>query len=293
MDKDSIIKDICYDKSGYSSIQKTYIDAKEKEPSITLKNVKDWFSKNLEKTTQLKGYNSYINNEAFEEFQIDLAFFKAGELDPALIIIDTFSKYATVIPMKGKTPLDIITGIMEGFVKMGGKPKILYSDNEGAFNSKLFREYCDGEKIKSITTRTHAWVAERFIRTLKNMINKRIENNTKSWKDVLYEVLLTYNNKDIHSSMGMTPAQAKLKENTLQVKLNLELHRVHTRRYPDVNIDDEVKLYKKKDIFDKENKSVWLKTKHKVENITQSHGQKYYHLEGHSKPYLRHELLKL
>ena len=48
--------------------------------------------------------------------------------------------------MKGKTPLDIITGIMEGIVKMGGKPKILYSDNEGAFNSKLFREYCDGEK---------------------------------------------------------------------------------------------------------------------------------------------------
>ena len=91
----------------------------------------------------------------------------------------------------------------------------------------------------------------------------------------------------------MTPAQAKLKENTLQVKLNLELHRVHTRRYPDVNIDDEVKLYKKKDIFDKENKSVWLKTKHKVESISQSHGQKYYHLEGHTKPYLRHELLKI
>ena len=84
------------------------------------------FLKIQKKTTQLKGYNSYINNEAFEEFQIDLAFFKAGELDPALIIIDTFSKYATVIPMKGKTPLDIITGIMEGIVKMGGKPKILY-----------------------------------------------------------------------------------------------------------------------------------------------------------------------
>ena len=126
MNKNDIIKSIYYDRAGYSSIQKTYNDAKEKEPSITLKNVKDWFSKNLEKTTQLKGYNSYINNEAFEEFQIDLAFFKAGELDPALIIIDTFSKYATVVPMKGKTPLDIITGIMEGIVKMGGKSQIIF-----------------------------------------------------------------------------------------------------------------------------------------------------------------------
>ena len=60
-----------------------------------------------------------------------------------------------------------------------------------------------------------------------------------------------------------------------------------------MNIDDEVELYKKTYIFDKENKSVWLKTKHKVESISQSHGQKYYHLEGHTKPYLRHELLKI
>ena len=51
--------------------------------------------------------------------------------------------------------------------------------------------------------------------------------------------------------------------------------------------------YIKKDIFEKENKSVWLTTKHKVENITESHGQKYYHLENHNKPYLRHELLKV
>jgi hypothetical protein len=55
MDKNDIIKSIYYDRAGYSSIQKTYNDAKEKEPSITLKNVKDWFSKKLEKTTQLKG----------------------------------------------------------------------------------------------------------------------------------------------------------------------------------------------------------------------------------------------
>ncbi len=47
MNKNDIIKSIYYDRSGYSSIQKTYNDAKEKEPSITLKNVKDWFSKNL------------------------------------------------------------------------------------------------------------------------------------------------------------------------------------------------------------------------------------------------------
>ena len=293
MDKDTIIKNIYYDKAGYGSIQKTYKEAKDKESSITLKNVKDWFQKNIERTKQLKGYNSFINNEAFEEFQVDIAFFKAGELEPVLVMIDIFSKYATAIPIASKTPPDVIAGIMEGIVKMGGKPKMIYSDNEGALNSNLFKNYCESENIKSITTRSHAWVAERFIRTLKDMINKRIKNNDKSWKEVIFEVLLTYNNKEVHSATGMTPAKAKLKENTLQVKLNLELHRVSKRKYPDINVGDEVKLYKKKDKFDKENKSVWLTTKHKIERITESYGQKYYHITGHRKPYLRHEILKV
>ena len=117
------------------------------------------------------------------------------------------------------------------------------------------------------------------------MINLRIKHNNKSWKDVLFEVLLTYNNREVHSSTGMTPKEAALKQNTLQVKLNLELHRVSKRKYPDINVDDEVKLYKKKDKFDKENKSVWLPTKHKVALITESFGQKYYHITGHRKPF--------
>ena len=293
MDKDTIIKNIYYDRAGYGSIQKTYKEARDKESSITLKNVKYWFQKNIERTKQLKGYSSFINNEAFEEFQVYIAFFKAGELEPVLVMIDIFSKYATAIPIASKTPPDVIAGIMEGLVKMGGKSKMIYSDNEGALNSNLFKNYCDSENIKSITTRSHAWVAERFIRTLKDMINKRIKNNDKSWKEVIFEVLLTYNNKEVHSATGMTPAKAKLKENTLQVKLNLELHRVSKRKYPDINVGDEVKLYKKKDKFDKEDKSVWLTTKHKIELITESYGQKYYHITGHKKPYLRHEILKV
>ena len=76
MDKDNIINKIYYDPSGYSSIQKTYQEARDKDSSITLKNVKEWFAKNVDRTKNLKGYNSYINNEAFEEFQVDIAFLK-------------------------------------------------------------------------------------------------------------------------------------------------------------------------------------------------------------------------
>jgi len=294
MDKNNIINNVYKDKSGFSSIQKTYKEANAKDSTITLQNVRDWFAKNVERKKQLKGYNSFINDGAQEEYQVDLAFFKAKDkIEIGLVMIDIFSKYAVVIPIATKETPDVIAGMMEGFQKMGGKPKCIYSDNEGALGSSLFEEFCESHKVKLITTRTHAWVAERFIRTLKDMINKRIENTEKTWKDVLFEVLLTYNNKDVHTATGLTPDQAKLDKYMLQVKMNLELHRISKRRYPTIDVDDQVKLYKKKGRFDKENTSVWLPQTHTIALITESMGQKFYHITGHKKPFLRHEILKI
>ena len=294
MDKNNIINNVYHDQSGYSSIQKTYEEAREKDNSITLKNVRDWFAQNVERKKQLKGYNSFINDGAREEYQVDLAFFKVKDkIEIGLVMIDIFSKYASVIPIASKETPDVLAGMMEGFQKMGGKPKSIYSDNEGALGSSLFDEFCESHKVKLITTRTHAWGAERFIRTLKDMINKRIENTEKTWKDVLFEVLLTYNNKNVHTATGLTPDQAKLDKYRLQVKMNLELHRISTRRYPTIDVDDKVKLYKKKGRFDKENTSVWLPQTHTIALITESMGQKFYHITGHKKPFLRHEILKI
>ena len=294
MDKNNIINNVYKDKSGFSSIQKTYQEANAKDSTITLQNVRDWFAKNVERKKQLKGYNSFINDGAQEEYQVDLAFFKAKDkIESGLVMIDIFSKYAVVIPIASKETPDVIAGMMEGFQKMGGKPKCIYSDNEGALGSSLFDEFCESHKVKLITTRTHAWVAERFIRTLKDMINKRLENTEKTWKDVLFEVLLTYNNKNVHTATGLTPDQAKLDKYRLQVKMNLELHRISKRRYPTIDVDDQVKLYKKKGRFDKENTSVWLPQTHTIALITESMGQKFYHITGHKKPFLRHEILKI
>ena len=131
-------------------------------------------------------------------------------------MIDIFSKYAVVIPLESKETPDVIAGILEGFKKMGKKPKMIYTDGEGALRSNLFTEFCDEQKIKLIITRTHAYIAERFIRTLRNAINKRLtndDNKNKTWKDFLYETMLTYNNKDIHNAHGMTPSEARKHSN--------------------------------------------------------------------------------
>ena len=79
----------------------------------------------------------------------------------------------------------------------------------------------------------------------------------------------------------------------MQAKSNLELHRVAKRKYPDIKVGDKVKVYKKKPTGGKEDLSYWLPTVQTVQEITETFGQKYYHVSGWKKPMLRHELLKV
>ena len=91
---------------------------------------------------------------------------------------------------------------------------------------KYFKE----NKIRHIITLSHAPVAERTIRTIKALIYKRVEKSGEKWHEVLFAVLLTYNQKLVHSSTKFTPAEAMKPQNHLDVKLNLELRAKHKRK---------------------------------------------------------------
>ena len=54
----------------------------------------------------------------------------------AMLLVDIFTKYTEVIPLKDKTEGSLLSGLMEGFNKMGGKPETVYSDDEPALSSK-------------------------------------------------------------------------------------------------------------------------------------------------------------
>ncbi len=68
---EQIIDKIYHDPAGHGSMQTTYEDAKKKDQSITYGDIQAWFKKNIERNTQLKGYNSFIANEPKEEYQMD------------------------------------------------------------------------------------------------------------------------------------------------------------------------------------------------------------------------------
>ena len=162
----------------YGSIKQTYEEAKKIDSSITYDDIKRYFEQNRVRRTNLKGYNSFIADYFKQEYQIDLCFSnenKDDEYKIGLAVIDIFSKYATLIPIKTKQPQDVLDGLVKAFHNIGGACETIYSDDEGSLNSKLLLDYFEEHKIRKLTTRTHAGVVERFIRTIKDMIYKRLE----------------------------------------------------------------------------------------------------------------------
>ena len=72
MDKFEIIKNIYHQPDGYASIRDTYEKAKQKDKTIKLEDIKQWFNENVPRTSQLRGYNSYIPPHANFEYQADI-----------------------------------------------------------------------------------------------------------------------------------------------------------------------------------------------------------------------------
>ena len=230
-DKEKIIKQIYENKeTGYGSLKETYKQANEKDSSIKYDDVKKYLDKLPHRQTQFKykGFNSFISPHALFEFEVDLIDLgthieEKGGIRYGLVAIDNFTKYAWVQPMKEKNAKNLIEALDEIIYKMG-HPKQIYTDMEGAITNKEFISWITNtKKIKHITTATHAHTVERFNRTLKENIIKRLEADNKGreeWTSELYYVLNKYNNTE-HSSISMSPNNAKKKSNETVVLWNL------------------------------------------------------------------------
>ena len=334
--KDEIISKTYYDFGGYGSIARTLKEAREIDPTIKEIDVKTWKDKNLQRKTNLKGQNSFIASEPKQEYQIDLFEMpvsrvadkrftptkpknnrRAGEgvisnrkgvvgktektekiYRYGLLLVDIFSKFCKVVPIETKTIPEFIQALKTGINDMGGKPETIYCDGEGAIGSNEMKAFLADENIRLIQTRRHAAVAERHIRTIKDLLFKRMEHlktDIDDWHTILPPVLLQYNTRMIHSSMEMTPADAKLPRNESLVKARLEIKRISKRKYPEVKEGDSVKVYQKKDMLDKERVSTWSTQLYKIDTITESHGQTFFtvipKIPNWNKPLVRSEIL--
>ena len=114
-DKDKVIKSIYENvNTGYGSIKDTYNQAKAKDVSITVNDVRRYLNKlkHIQVQFKYKGFNSFISTHPLFEIELDLIDLtkKAEENDGyryALVGIDNFTKYAWAVPMKTKKPIEL------------------------------------------------------------------------------------------------------------------------------------------------------------------------------------------
>ena len=98
-----------------------------------------------------------------------------------LCVIDIFSKYAWVIPLKGKKGVSVVNAFQKILDKSKRKPNKIWVDKGSEFYNSSFKKWLKDNDIEmySIHIEGKSIVAERFIRALKNKIYKYITSILK------------------------------------------------------------------------------------------------------------------
>ena len=270
-----LVRKTYYSKTGLSTPYKIYHDAHAIDKIISLEVVRKWFRENVERTKQVGGAkNSFVAPRAYHEYQADLLNitdrqFPNQDYPFGLSMIDVFSKYATVIPLKERNSKHVMAAILKGFKDIGKQPEILYTDEEGALMQKEVAPEFEKMGVQHIITAGSAHFVERFHRTFKLMIKQRVDELKRAkrkltkttpidtariqWSDLTPQVLAVYNNKNKHRIIGMTPAEAKKPSSEADAKMAMELVARQGRRFPILRVGDKVKILRKKKVVgDKE-----------------------------------------
>ena len=162
-----------------------------------------------------------------------------------LFVIDIFSKYPSVIPLKDKKGVTIVNAFQKILDDSNRKPNKICVDKGGSefYNSffKKWLKYYDTE-MYSIHNEGKAVVAERFIRILKAKIYKYMTSISKNvYIDKLDDIVNEYNNT-YHRTIKMKPVDVK--DNTY-----IDSSKEINDKDPKFKVGDHVRNSKYKNIF--------------------------------------------
>lgn len=282
---EKIIRKAYYDPStGFSGVDKLYQKLKSK--GITRKQIKEFINKQevyqtTKKNTGKQG--SFIPQYPLQELQLDLIYLENAHLNKArygLVAIDPFTKRATVALLKKKTSKDVLEAMKHVFEELG-IPEMIYTDEGSEFVNKEFSDLMKQNKVEHITTLRHAPVAERFNRTLKELLYKYLQSTgTKTITNVLPKILNNYNNS-FHKTIGMAPNEVSV-DNLSEVWENIKKHSVRLLK-PLLKPGDKVRVQLKEKSFTKGYKPKYSK---EIYTVLGKEGM-YYRIKGLQRLYLR------
>ena len=198
-----------------------HVDRKFKRGKVMVKGIDDQFEADLASMTDYaKDNNGYKY---------------------LLTVIDVFSRYAWVEPLKDKTA-DSIVKAFKKILSEGRKPRRLRTDGATDFTSRKFQALLKDEKINHFTTHNEkqANYVERFIKTIKTKLRRYMaEKQTNKYIDILPKFLHSYN-RTWHSGIKSEPINVN-EEN--EKKLWWQMY------WPENKMKKEKKSMKRKYVF--------------------------------------------
>jgi hypothetical protein len=230
--KSDRLNELYYDPTNtasFSSKRKLYEKVKK---NTTLTDVDEWLqSQNTytlhKQATRKFQRNRYHVTNIDDLFQVDLIDLRSLKkhndgISYILVVIDVFSKYTWVRPLKSKSGADVAGAFEDIFSADGRIPVNIQSDKGGEFLAGKVQRLFKKHDIKFYVAQNDdvkAAVVERVNRTLKSKMFKYFTHkNTYRYIDVLQDFVNAYNGS-VHRTIKMAPKDVD-RNNILQVYRN-------------------------------------------------------------------------
>ena len=123
-----------------------------------------------------------------------------------LCVIDVFSKYARVVPLKDKKGVSTVGAFHKILDDLDRKPKKIWVEKESEFYNNSFKKWLKDNNFEMhlIHNERKSVIAERFIRTLKTKIDKYMTSVSKNvYIYKLDDIVGKYNNTH-HTTKDVT-----------------------------------------------------------------------------------------
>ena len=156
-----------------------------------------------------------------------------------------------MIPLKNKTGTEVASALQKVFKER--KPEKLWVDKGKEFYNKHVRQLVE---LYSTENKEKSNVVERWNRTMKDKMFKYFtENSTRKYIDILDEFVNRTTTRSIHPLKWLQPKPAKdktkIKSGEICTVIVITVQISPERKMPKFSIDDNVRITKKKGIFDK------------------------------------------
>ena len=217
-------------KSEKAKLQRLYRDGKaaygsiknlQKASGLSKKKVayflhsKDSYTKYRHATRHFKRLPAFAKR-INEIWCLDLAFMDElsntnNGVKYLLVCVDVFSRFVRVQPMKSKYSTDAVVAFKK-MLRKKSMPAKVWVDQGTEFSGE-FRKICMDKKIKIYSTRseTKAAVAERAIKSLKNIIYRYMEENGDKYMRKMDSFVKTMNTR-VNRSTGKAPKNVTNKD---------------------------------------------------------------------------------